>query len=173
MQRNPRAVIETTIKTRSKRCALCPINFPTTAMHPLYDTYGRDGRPILAKKEFKDEGILWVHSLCAFGINANRGAGGCIYGCDAYGKNYNSDEESEEDSDDDKPVKQVYRLDFELKGRDGSTLLGAYPNHFVFNYEDDLIKQRIKDFQSLKCQICKRDDKRLGSKQIPIQVMFS
>jgi len=169
-------IVETTIKSRPKRCALCSIARPTTAMHPLYNTDGPGGKPILQKPAFQDEGILWVHTLCALALNVNIGTKGLIYGCNADGTYEGFDDDNEEGSNSDensqeKKGESVCGLDFTFKDQNDSVLLFAAPNHFVINKVDPLAKIRVKDFRKeICCQFCKKDDSIKGIRRIPMQV---
>ena len=149
------------IKSRPKSCALCSVKSETTAMNPLFGTHGSEGMPIPAKKSNKDEGIVWVHTLCALVINTNRMTRGYVYGCDAEGQYESEDESSDSDA-----VKPPGILDCTYRDPlDNSELLFASTNHFVIN-EDQT--EHLNEFRELTCQICKKDDTK--STRIPIQV---
>ncbi len=143
-------------------------------MHPLYNRHGPRGKPILSRSPFQDEGIVWVHTLCALALNINIGTNGLIFGCNAdgsYDSDGDGDEEeitsSEETSHDDKEA-SVLNLTFSDKK--GFELLHPAPNHFVLNYHDDVASTRIKEFRELRCQFCKKNDTMKGVLRIPMQV---
>jgi len=165
-----------TIKTRPKHCALCPISTGLHAMHPLFDKHGPHGQPIAAKGKNDEEGILWVHTLCALVTNSDQGTRGLIYGC-VEGGNYDDDDddddddessESSKDTDSKNDDKNVNGLDLAYRGEGTDILLVPAPNHFVMTYDNRALLRRLADFRELKCEVCKHVDKR--SRRLPLQV---
>uniref|UniRef100_A0A7S4VGK4 Zinc finger PHD-type domain-containing protein n=1 Tax=Ditylum brightwellii TaxID=49249 RepID=A0A7S4VGK4_9STRA len=90
---------------RPAECALCSVDTGIHAMHPLYDDGGKNGRHMVLPADEKrelDKRLAWVHSLCAFYINANPNTNSCVYGCGKDGY-YDGmpDEDDESDNSDD------------------------------------------------------------------------
>lgn len=154
------------ITKRPVHCSLCPISSGMHAMTPLYDTYGPRGQPIPAKAKNEEEGILWVHSLCALVIGSSVGTMGMVYGCYEDGLHIGG-EESDTDEEEDS-VDKICSFDLDYYGKDGSPLLLALLHHFVMENECSVQLKRMEEFRMLKCIFCKHTDQK--SKRIPIQV---
>ena len=190
---------EVHIKSRAKRCALCPIFKGNHAMHPLFDKAGKTGQPIVAKKKHEDEGIVWVHTLCALVLNSNIGTNGLVYGCLPDGTFGGDDDDDDDDDSNDnqnhktngpsggnndgddankdsqKPENSTkttecgFDLSYYGNRNRAYDYMEAAPNHFVIVHEEKTFLQRLADFRELSCQVCKHDDRR-GTNRIPMQV---
>ena len=93
---------------RPTECVLCSVATGKHAMHPLYDTHGKDGRQVLIPAsgvgitKHKPERLAWVHTLCAMFICSGDRTGGLIYGCNEDGEwEMPSDEEEDDDEEED------------------------------------------------------------------------
>ena len=91
---------------RPSHCALCSVTTGMHAMHMLYDTHGKFGRPLIlpasaatTNKEAKQERVAWVHTLCASFIGKFYQSRECVYGCQKNGK-YGEDDDDDDDDDD-------------------------------------------------------------------------
>lgn len=155
------------IQKRAVHCALCPISTGLHAMTPLYDTYGPKGQPIPAKSKNEEEGIMWVHSLCALVVGSSVGTNGMVYGCYEDGLHMGG-EESE--SDEDESVEKICSFDLDYYGKDGSPLMLALLHHFVIEHECPIQLKRMEEFRTLKCIFCKHTDQK--SKRIPVQCSY-
>ena len=89
---------------RPTECVLCTYKRGVHAMHPVYDTYGPEGRHLVLPKSGdiahrKEKRLAWVHTLCAQFINAYHSTKSFVYGCDINGDyeddNGNGDEDEE------------------------------------------------------------------------------
>lgn len=161
---------EIRIKKRPVHCSLCPISSGMHAMTPLYDTYGPRGQPIPAKAKNEEEGILWVHSLCALVIGSSVGTMGMVYGCYEDGLHIGGEESDNEDDDENDSVDKICSFDLDYYGKDGSPLLLALLHHFVMENECSVQLKRMEEFRELKCIFCKHIDQK--SKRIPIQCAY-
>lgn len=161
-------VIDTT--KRPMRCELCSIKTGSHAMHPLFSTYGSRGRPVIRSVDGTYR-MAWVHSVCALVLCANKFTAGLVYGCDEEGIFENDEDENDEDVNDYEPGDPYIELSY---FENGEELLTPNPHHFAINNENsdgvDFL-QRLRDFRSLTCYICKvkpKDQKR----RIPLQCSY-
>ncbi len=154
------------IKSRSKRCALCSISSGNHAMHPLYNISGPEGRPIVYKKRGVEDGIVWVHTLCAMFITCYENTKGMIYGCYEDGSYENEDgilASVDEEGDDEKII------DLDFRKKPGSpVLLTPVHHHMVIENQDVDAIGKIEEFRELKCTVCKKQDS--NARRIPVQV---
>ena len=52
-----------------------------SAMHPLLDVHGKNGRQLVWKgHDGGEKRLAWVHTLCAGLIAGNRATASCVYG---------------------------------------------------------------------------------------------
>ena len=92
-----------TQEERPTECVLCSVDSGVHAMHPIYDTWGSEGRQLVLPESehhdtIKERRLAWAHTLCAQFINVNPKTKGCVYGCDKNGKFYG--DETDEEIDD-------------------------------------------------------------------------
>lgn len=78
-----------TVEERPMECVLCLHSSEYHAMHPLYDTCGKEGRQYVLKASGsgKPRRLAWVHTLCAQMLIATKGY---LYGVDNDGEWYGS-----------------------------------------------------------------------------------
>ena len=158
------AVKRVKIHSRPMRCALCNISKSFHAMHPLYNTHGREGLPLGAPTKFVDEGIVWVHTICASALGLHAQCAGIVFGCYEDGR-YDGDEE---DNDEEDEVEISPELDLHYY-QNGKRNIDPIIHHFVIDRIDERSKGILKDLQSqLVCGVCKKQS--FNSNKIPIQV---
>lgn len=85
-----------TVEKRPMECVLCVHSSECHAMHPLYDTCGKEGRQYVLKASGsgKPRRLAWVHTLCAQMLIQTKGY---LYGCDKDGDWYSSNNINDED----------------------------------------------------------------------------
>ena len=169
---------------RPTECVLCSVMDGIHAMHPLYDTHGKKGMPVMlpanSKKGLKRR-PAWIHTLCAMFVASNPFTKGCVYGCDIDG-NYECDtDEEEEDEDEDEEDDDGGDGYDDTKSKkdtnydDESELMATH--HFVIAGKDKgketAWTRRITECRSLKCAFCGLSDKNNNSLRIPIQCCWN
>lgn len=167
---------------RPTECVLCSHKTGIHAMHPLYDTHGKEGRQLVLPGKGDGEGRLekrpaWVHTLCAAFICSHPKTAGCVYGCfkDGSYDGVGNDEASLQSE-----------FSFECNDEDGSGKLGCMEaeesdsddgvtvqqvHHYAIASKDDgeetvwtrAIKAHCKE---LKCFLCGKGN---GKYRIPVQ----
>eukprot|EP00984_Skeletonema_dohrnii_P009612 scaffold3677_cov94-Skeletonema_dohrnii-CCMP3373.AAC.6 len=90
-----------TVEERPMECILCLHSAGYHAMHPLYDTCGKEGRQYVLKATKSGIGgkprrLAWVHTLCAQMLIQTKGY---LYGVDKDGDFYGSTNINDEDED--------------------------------------------------------------------------
>lgn len=90
------------IEERPMDCILCVQKSSCHAMHPIYDTWGKEGRQLVlkAKKAGEKRRLAWVHTLCAQILSIQKGY---LYGVDKYGDwhGYTMENDGDDDIEDD------------------------------------------------------------------------
>lgn len=81
------------VNERPMDCVLCRHNKEYHAMHPLYDTHGKQGRQLCLPRQSASVGgkprrLAWVHTLCAETLTIQKSY---LYGVDNDGMSYDKD----------------------------------------------------------------------------------
>jgi len=154
------------VSSRSTECALCSVNTGIHAMHLLYDTYGKDGTPVILppnRRKRLEERAAWVHTLCALFIGDREKI---IFGCKKDGTWLGESDDDDDDDDDDESdvsnneIKQTNEA--ALYDSDGMELITLNnPHHFVVagpgkdGVEDDWSRAvRVLKEARYKCFVC-------------------
>jgi hypothetical protein len=157
---------DVTITERPVLCAFCNVHSGIHAMHPLYNTHGSKGLPIVSGKS-QEEGIQWVHTLCAFALGEHSQTQSLVYFCDDNGNFDGNENDDDSVSSSEEEEQRRSHLDFTYEKGD-YTLVSATTHRCLLNNETPETIGLLKQFQHLKCLVCNKNSHH--SNMIPVQV---
>ena len=163
------------ITKRPDKCALCPVQSRSHAMHPLYDLGGVNGQPLIGN----DGKPVWVHTFCAYSVNTTFRSD-LVYGCDEKGNTFECSTSSDEEDDDENQDEQIHhnkkRKFYDFRYFDSTKKLVYTPDvhHFVIATKADGATRAClidkKDSQQLTCFVCNETSEQ--STHISVQVSY-
>ena len=141
------------INERPTECVLCLAHGGYHAMHPLYDTWGKEGRQLVLKATRagiggKPRRLAWVHTLCAQMLAHTKGY---LYGVDQDGDwhGFSKDNHSDEDEGgEESNSRDSDESDEEVGGQRwaiGTTIYKEFPDEEIGNVR--FFQGKVKRFE--------------------------
>lgn len=135
------------IDERPTGCVLCDVQDGIHALHPLFDTHGKEARQLAISTEGGGKKLAWVHTLCANFICTQ--TGGSVYACYGNDGRYEDDSDEEYSDEEDRDIR-FYSMATEETGEEWAKI----------------ISERRK---SILCSVCGKKDNDGDSMRIAVQ----